>query len=127
MNREVMSPTDAEVNAHRTQWRELSRSLTQREILYFISGSPDGVREKKIKTFMHDVFRFSFNGSIGSYLEKLEADGLLSKECTRSGNTIWHANQPLVINMVQRELEELKYRESELRDLHAYLIGMYAD
>ncbi|MFH0966230.1 MAG: hypothetical protein V1862_00895, partial [Methanobacteriota archaeon] len=89
MNREVMSHTDDEVNTHRTQWRELSRNLTQREILYFISGSPNGVRESKIKTFMNDVFRFSFNGSIDPHLVKLESDGLLTKECTRGGAMIW--------------------------------------
>ncbi len=32
---------------HRTIWRDLSRNLSKREILYFISGSPDGVREPK--------------------------------------------------------------------------------
>lgn len=122
-----MSHTDAEIQIHRTQWRELSRNLTQREILYFISGSPDGVRETKIKSFMYDVFRFSFNGSIESHLKKLEDEGLLTTERTRSGAIIWHANQPRVIDMIQRELEELKYRENELQDLHAYLISMYAD
>lgn len=127
LNKEVMSDTDAEVHTHRIQWRELSRNLTQREILYFISGSPSGVRETKIKSFMHDVFRFSFDGSIDPHLKKLEADGLLTKDSTRSGATIWHANQPLVIEMVQKELEEMKYRERELRDLHAFLIGTYAD
>jgi len=122
-----MSPIDAEGNPHRTQWRELSRNLTQREILYYISGSPDGIRETKIKTFMHDVFKYSMNGSIEPHLVKLEADGLLHNECTRSGAKIWHANHPLVIDMIQRELKELKHRENDLRDLHAYLISMYAD
>ena len=122
-----MSHTDAEVNTHRAQWRELSRSLIQREILYFISGSPNGIRETKVKSFMQDGFKFSVNGSIEPHLGKLEADGLLTKECTRSGATIWHANQPLVIDMVQKELVELKHRETELRDLHAYLIGTYED
>jgi hypothetical protein len=122
-----MSDTNVEANTHRTNWRELSRNLTQREILYFVAGSPDGVSEKKIKTFMHEVFKYSFNGSVESYLEKLEDDGLLSKEYTRSSVKIWHANQLLVIDMVKGELEELKYRENELRDLHSYLISMYAD
>ncbi len=122
-----MSHTETEVAAHRSQWRELSRNLTQREILYFVSGSPDGVRETKIRSFMHEVFRFSVQGSIDPHLKKLEADGLLTKESTRSGAIIWHANQPLVLDMVRRELEEMKHREDELRDLHAYLISMYAD
>lgn len=122
-----MSQIDPEVHTHRSRWRELSRNVTQREIVYFISGFPDGVRETKIKSFMHEVFKFSFNGSIESHLEKLDADGLLTKECTRSGAKIWHANPPIVIEMIQKELEEIKYHEKELRDLRTYLIGMYAD
>lgn len=122
-----MSDTDAEVHAHRSQWRELSRNLTQREILYFVSGSPNGVRETKIKTFMQDVFKYSMNGSIEPHIKKLESDGLLTKESTRGGATIWHANHAQVIDLVQRELEEMKYHEKELRDLHGYLIEMYSD
>lgn len=73
------------------------------------------------------MFRFSFNGSLESHLKKLETDGFLTKDCTRGGATVWHANQRLVIGVVQRELEELKHRENELRDLHAFLIDTYAD
>jgi hypothetical protein len=122
-----MSSSEAEENTHRSQWRELARSLSQREILYFISGAPNGVRETKIKTFMNDVFKFSINGSIEPHLEKLESDGFLTKESTRGGAIVWHANQSLVIDMIQKELDELKHRENELCDLRAYLLGMYTD
>lgn len=124
---EDMVQSDNDIQAHRSEWRELSRNLTQREILYFVSGSPDGVRETKIKSFMHEVFKFSVSGTIDPHLKKLEADGLLTKEYTRGGAEIWHANQPLVITIIQHELEAMKHREAELRDLHTYLISMYAD
>jgi len=127
MNTHVMSDTDTEVQAHRSRWRELSRNLTQREILYFISGSPNGIRESKIKSYIHEVFKFSVNGSIEPHLKKLESDGFLTKESTRSGATIWHANHPLVIDMIQKELEEMKHHETALHDLHGYLISMYTD
>lgn len=120
-----MSYTDAQDSAHRSQWRELSRNLVEREILYFISGSPDGVREPKIQTYMKEFFTYSFQGSIDPHLKKLAADGLITQEKTRSGATIWHANHSLVISIVQKELDELKHREENLRGLHAYLIDMY--
>ncbi len=122
-----MTQSDDIVNLHRTEWRELSKNLTGREILYFISGSPDGVRETKIKSFMHDVFKFSFSGSIETHLEKLEKENLITRETTRSGARIWHANPDKVIELVRKELEEMKHREEELRELHGYLIGMYGD
>jgi len=122
-----MSLTDDEVRTHRTRWREISRSLTQREILYYVSGSPDGVRETKIKTYMHEVFKFSVDGTIEPHLKKLEGGCLLTKEYTRGGAVIWHANHPAVIDMIQQELEEMKYHETEIRELHAYLISTYAD
>jgi hypothetical protein len=122
-----MTDTDTQAQIHRRQWRELSRNLTQREIVYFISGSPNGVRETKIKSFMHDACKYSINGSVESHVKKLESDGLITKESTRSGAIIWHANQDRVIEMIQKELEEIKYRENELRDLHTYLISMYSD
>ncbi|WP_319540848.1 hypothetical protein [uncultured Methanospirillum sp.] len=122
-----MTQSDDSSNLHRTEWRELSKDLTGREILYYISGSPDGVRETKIKSFMHDVFKYSFSVSIETHLEKLEKENLISRETTRSGARIWHANQDKVLELVQRELEEMKYREEELRELHAYLVSMYGD
>lgn len=122
-----MAHEDAEGNTHRAEWRELSRNLTQREILYFISGSPDGVREPKIKSFMQDVFKYSFHGSVESHLKELESEGLLTKECPRRGAAVWHANQPRVIETVQKELKELKFREKELLELQEYLDEMYGD
>lgn len=122
-----MPDTDTEVFTRRSQWRELCRSVIDHEILYFISSSPEGVRETKIKNFMQEVFKFSFHGSIESHMTKLESEGLITKESTRSGARIWHANQPLVIDLVQKERDELKHRESELRDLHEYLIDLYRD
>jgi len=122
-----MAQSDDSSNIHRTEWRELSKDLTAREILYYISGSPDGVRETKIKSFMHDVFKYSFSVSIETHLEKLEKENLISRETTRSGARIWHANQEKVLELVQKELEEMKYREEELRELHGYLVSMYGD
>ncbi|PWR74016.1 hypothetical protein [Methanospirillum lacunae] len=122
-----MTHSDDQSGYHRSEWRKISQDLTGREIVYFISGSPDGVRETKIKSFMHDVFRFSFSGSIEPHLEKIEKDGLISKETTRSGARIWHANHDKVIEMVTNELDEMKYREKELRELHAFLINTYGD
>ncbi|NLV26759.1 MAG: hypothetical protein GXY48_06295 [Methanomicrobiales archaeon] len=122
-----MSPTDDEVKARRIKWRELCRSHTEHDILYYISSYPDGVRETKIKTYMQDVFKYSFQGSIETHLKKLEVDGLISKERTRSGAAIWHANQSLVIEMVEKEREVLKQRESELRVFYSYLIDMYGN
>lgn len=120
-----MNQLDDTISLHRSEWRKLSQDLTGREILYFISGSPDGVRETKIKTFMHEVFKFSFSGSIEPHLEKLENDGFISKETTRSGARIWHANHKKVIKKVSNELQEIKFREEELRELHAFLINTY--
>ncbi len=122
-----MAQSDDSSNLHRTEWRELSKDLTGREILYYISGSPDGVRETKIKSFMHDVFKYSFSVKIETHLEKLEKENMISRETTRSGARIWHANQEKVLELVQKELEEMKYREEELRELHAYLVSMYGD
>ena len=78
-----MYQTDEE-QSHRSEWREISRDLSKREILYFISGSPDGVREPKIKEFMKDVFKFSFHGSVESLLKELETEGLVTKETNLS-------------------------------------------
>lgn len=116
-----------EENAHRTRWRELSQNLTEREILYYVSGSPDGVREQAIKTFMKDVFKYSFHGSVETHLKALESKDLITKESPRRGTPLWHANHSEVMTLIQKELEEMKIREDELRDLLAYLKEIYAD
>lgn len=123
---ERMYQTD-EGQSHRSEWREISRDLSKREILYFISGSPDGLREPKIKEFMKDVFKFSFHGSVESLLKELETEGLVTKETPRRGAPVWHANPPQVMEMVQKELKAMKYREKELLDLQEYLDELYGD
>lgn len=125
--REDMSDADAGANSPRLRWRELCRNQTPREILYYVAGSPDGVRETKIKSFMHEGFRISIQGSIDQHLKTLEAEGLLTRESTRSGAVIWHADEQRVLELVQKELEKLEIRVRELRDLQEYLVGMYAD
>ncbi len=122
-----MADTDAGLHSHRSEWRELSRSLIQREVLYTISGFPDGVREAKIKTLMHDVFKYSFQGTVAPHLKELEENGFLSKESTKSGAIIWHADHAKVLNLVEQERAAMKHREAELRELHAYLVEMYGD
>lgn len=76
---------------------------------------------------MQDHFKYSFQGSIQPHLKKLEADGLITKETTRSGAIIWHANQCRVIDIIQNELAVLKQRENELQDLLAFLEELYVD
>lgn len=76
---------------------------------------------------MQDVFKYSFHGSVESHLKELESAGLLTKECPRRGAIVWHANQPQVIETVQKELEELKFHENELREFCEYLKEMYGD
>lgn len=122
-----MALTEDEVQARRKNWRELCRNQTEHEILYCISSFPDGVRESKIKTQMQDVFKYSFHGNIETHLKSLEANGLISKETTRSGARIWHADQSSVLKLVRKELEVLNARELEMRDFHAYLTDMYGD
>lgn len=122
-----MTEQDDEGKTHRTKWRELSQNLTQREILYVISGSPDGIRETKIKTHMQDVFKYSFHGSIESHLKALETENLLNKEIPKRGVPLWHANQSKVLEIVQEELEEMKFREQELREFYEYLKELYGD
>jgi len=112
---------------HRTIWRDLSRNLSKREILYFISGSPDGVREPKIREFMKDVFKFSFQGSVESHLKELEAECLVTKETPRRGAPVWHANPSLVLEMVRNELNAMKFREKQLLELQEYLDEVYGD
>lgn len=76
---------------------------------------------------MQDHFKYSFQGSIQPHLKKLEADGLITKETTRSGAIIWHANQCRVIDIIQNELTVLKQRENELQDLLVFLKELYVD
>lgn len=111
----------------RNEWRELSRDVTRREILYFISGSPDGVREPKIKDFMKGVFKYSFQGSVESHLKELEADGLVTKEVPKRGAPVWHADPSRVMEMVEREIDALKYREKELLNLKEFLEEIYGE
>lgn len=98
-----MARTEKEDVSSRNEWRELSRNLASREILYFISGSPDGGRKPKIKDFIKDVFQYSFQGSVESHLKELEADGLVTKEIPKRGAPVWHAVPLRVMEMVKRD------------------------
>ncbi len=109
-----MAKAEDDEVSNRNEWRELSRDLTSREILYIISGSPDGVREPKIKDFMKDVFTYSFQGSVESHLQKLEADGFVTKEVPKRGAPVWHANPFRVREILKREIAALKSREKAL-------------
>jgi hypothetical protein len=108
-------------------WRDLSGNLSKREILYFISGSPDGLREPKIKEFMKDVFKFSFHGSVESNLKDLEAEGLVIKETPQRGAPVWHTYPSLVMEMVRNELNAIKFREKQLLELQEFLDEVYGD
>lgn len=122
-----MTLTDDEGAARRAQWRALCQNLTDREILYFVSGSPDGVREKRVKDHMQDVFKYSFHGSVGSHLEKLATDGYLSKESTKSGAAVWFANPRTVMDLIRTELAAMKAREQELKELYTFLENTYGN
>lgn len=123
----TMSPVDEKEEIHRSRWRELSQTVTDREILYYISGFPEGVRHTKIKSHMKEVFRFSFHGSAESHLEAMESEGLVTRERTRSGASVWHASPSRVMDLIREELREINHRERELRDLLTYLTELYAD
>ena len=122
-----MTQADDEGRAWRARWRDMCQNLTDREILYFVSGSPDGVREKRVKDHMQDVFKYSFHGSVGSHLEKLAADGYLSKESVKSGAAVWFAHPQPVMDLIRTELAAMKTREQDLKDLYSFLENTYGN